>query len=1384
MGAPLNYEQHVYLNLQILFNLSYKLKIIMKKFLLILVGMFVALAAHADLYIVGNNVATSHDGNLGSNWIASAAGQIPLADGYYCFKAQGDFKISTVKADFNGENGFDANARVVGTWTAKAGATDVQTAPLTDGWASDDNSDPKVPGPGNNTSPFGNTETYYRVSADLQTIESSKTTDFGGSVVVTKKLYLIGSRIAPNRGVFYDDRMNPNNSVEVLLDNGYYYFRTNCDVFKISTTKGTGNASNVQQGDWDAFDVGLLKVTDSNWADKAGFPDVKTQNIQNGQTGDCKGPFSSDITYYRINEDLTVMDASKSPLYDITDEHEYSYHLHNYTTLDGTRVQLVKSDDDETILKGSFSYTAPLSVDQNYTVHRFDATTGTFEEFGCENFTYNPAGTTVTLTPGIKGIIMPKDLKGTVNISVKLDGNGTPVEISVAGGEITTANHYTYLLHHCFTSPDGETLDKSITFTAHGWHFDADYVFTGEETGHVFKIERFLDQTSVTGTRYVPVKLSQPYDPTKATTRYDLNNNGIDTDIFPTDRTIRGRIRFTLHVKDDGTPDYLVMRGGTTDKDYYDDNLYTFYYYALPGEVPANLKAIAYRADGSQATIELGDQQKEMKPTGKVITVDATDYEVWARSFTGDFDAVPHKVKFFTDDENAPLLEADFVNYGFYTAGSQTALINQEMHYAGGQEPTVYYMHFKEDWIKRAHGGENNPDADPKCYVYSGSNPDGATAWADGITMERITKMAPAGNMTITDKYQLWKATVPAATMAGTDKVCFVFPGKEDNSYYLYCSRTDNSDEYIWATAEDNTTHERYAVQSYLSYDKFCELDAEGRPSLYLVGKPDGAINNIGWTAWSKHEEKAQDGYFFIPIDVDANSGKEAKFKMSWINARAAAGLANDIDLDEARGWATFDLGIIGVDDLFDYDASETFTKPDMTTDGSDTDMMNVNCKPYESLRYLNYNQYNFVIDPEYIKKGGQCYIVVDPVCRTVTVIPYDPNPTVTISNTGTGKEEFDLVEDNEIVQKLHNHANHLNGAHRNGHVYMTKFNTAKGNVVIHKAGAASLTETFTVQYSVIMNGDVIYTLESKKAGDLPSSIDFKYLPMASSENLTFQALYTNHTTGQSFHSKLSHCTIEGITDSYPTPTAEIKSARIIHDPRDLTYGILAEIECEKEITEKVHNYYGDIDLGVRLKDGTFQKLYCEFLHPTHKLVEVYGELKNNMLDGWTYQAAGTNYSEANNWAARMFPTTIEKDGKKVATGHLYVYLYRAALTKEDLNNLDQIEGTISAVYPFLFQPTPDEDNITTNKAPGRRATSITNIDTFSVNNMENPFTFAAFPISTDNILAGIENVEAGAEQDAEAEYYTISGVRVYGELTPGIYICRKGNTVEKIAIK
>ena len=36
----------------------------------------------------------------------------------------------------------------------------------------------------------------------------------------------------------------------------------------------------------------------------------------------------------------------------------------------------------------------------------------------------------------------------------------------------------------------------------------------------------------------------------------------------------------------------------------------------------------------------------------------------------------------------------------------------------------------------------------------------------------------------------------------------------------------------------------------------------------------------------------------------------------------------------------------------------------------------------------------------------------------------------------------------------------------------------------------------------------------------------------------------------------------------------------------------------------------------------------------------------------------------------------------------------------------------------------------------------------------------------------------------AEAEYYTLQGVRIKGEPTPGLYICRKGNTATKVLVK
>jgi hypothetical protein len=50
-------------------------------------------------------------------------------------------------------------------------------------------------------------------------------------------------------------------------------------------------------------------------------------------------------------------------------------------------------------------------------------------------------------------------------------------------------------------------------------------------------------------------------------------------------------------------------------------------------------------------------------------------------------------------------------------------------------------------------------------------------------------------------------------------------------------------------------------------------------------------------------------------------------------------------------------------------------------------------------------------------------------------------------------------------------------------------------------------------------------------------------------------------------------------------------------------------------------------------------------------------------------------------------------------------------------------------------------------------------------------------------ITAGIDGVEAEAGE-AEAEYFTVAGVRVDNPATPGLYLRRQGNKTSKVVIR
>ncbi|MDE5626314.1 MAG: hypothetical protein K2I61_08355, partial [Muribaculaceae bacterium] len=98
----------------------------MKKILLLLVGAIVALATHAQLYVVGNSVAGDFTSALQQKYDAPNALEASLVGDYYCFRASGEFQLSTERADW--DNGWKTNSVGINGWQ---GDGDVRTSTCT-----------------------------------------------------------------------------------------------------------------------------------------------------------------------------------------------------------------------------------------------------------------------------------------------------------------------------------------------------------------------------------------------------------------------------------------------------------------------------------------------------------------------------------------------------------------------------------------------------------------------------------------------------------------------------------------------------------------------------------------------------------------------------------------------------------------------------------------------------------------------------------------------------------------------------------------------------------------------------------------------------------------------------------------------------------------------------------------------------------------------------------------------------------------------------------------------------------------------------------------------------------------------------------------------------
>ena len=197
-----------------------------------------------------------------------------------------------------------------------------------------------------------------------------------------------------------------------------------------------------------------------------------------------------------------------------------------------------------------------------------------------------------------------------------------------------------------------------------------------------------------------------------------------------------------------------------------------------------------------------------------------------------------------------------------------------------------------------------------------------------------------------------------------------------------------------------------------------------------------------------------------------------------------------------------------------------------------------------------------------------------------------------------------------------------------------------------------------------------------------------------------------------------------------------------------------------------------------------------QLIHEGHPLKEAFKNIP--CLTGWAPLELSedndfSNYTEDNNWSAKI----IDSDTN--------VPVYLSSYTDEmDYHNLKNVTvtGKAMAIYPFLYAPNPvftveteTPANISSRASDAADVTvettelpADTDMSKLALSLFSRPAS-VKYDIKASDVVAGVENVAVDAAE-GDAEYYTIAGVRVYGEPEPGIYLRRQGDKVTKVVIR
>lgn len=661
-----------------------------------------------------------------------------------------------------------------------------------------------------------------------------------------------------------------------------------------------------------------------------------------------------------------------------------------------------------------------------------------------------------------------------------------------------------------------------------------------------------------------------------------------------------------------------------------------------------------------------------------------------------------------------------------------------------------------------AWGAYSLSESDPYIYCY---------LFTDNTPIANINSWNPSGGLKMTRIVeQVYGCKVPTSEIAKYKSVGFYFnskkgfikqPAQNGGSW-----DKDNWTKFIYGNGEN------CAVQTYVTFADFVAARRAEKTNLWICGEyytaADGTQIEKNWEPLEARQFSADKGDPVYYLEYTDTGSKPTRFKITWMDVKGNYEKNHGTtEYAGIRGWATFNLGIIGPNPRDGFDGQEL--EKDFDVALNETHLLN------------NYTQFNFAPKSSSDKR----YVVIDmhPECESFSLLDFAPTPTATVTPGEVQKISLDgkCTEFDGSLLKY--------DGGNSGRVYFPDVNKVDGKVNI--SANTDIDDHYGITFDVYMNDRLI-----GRADEANVDVNLEYIPYGSAVKVAARAEYTGKTYGHKFHSKVVDGTIDCKT-TLNAPTLFEENKHLFRNADNEHFD--AAIACSFEIAPSFHN--NDISTEPLAVYADYQMLDPNGeVQPTcipwkdHPIKQWYDGVDSKLFEGLYLEnftpwlgSEDTDYShDTNNWAIKVTDQNI----------NLPVFMSKATKLFDDNTENTKVKFVVKgyAVYPFLVKKSVAA--VTVANAP-RRAQAVA--ADFNPADYEIMLVYkngtADAPVNgngNSNVevaidgtqTTGIADVNADADADAPVEYFNLQGVRIMNPVAGQVVIRRQGTTATKIMVK